>query len=186
MLKSTAGGTLGILLPYRTCSMSGRRRKTSGPPCGATNRRVGIECEDRRARGFSLGRGLDPKPRTIWQRYPRGHTCSSQSLDWPLLASTGRAEAVVILFRSAVNGASAIVRTKLGPCSSGPAEPIVKFRVLVDRTHCRVRPFVSGNILAGQSTGSRRWAGLKAEIPIHTRSTTLRIRRGFQGLGRSS
>jgi hypothetical protein len=27
---------------------------------------------------------------------------------------------------------------------------------------------------------------VEAEIPIHTRSTTLRIRRGFQGLGRSS
>jgi hypothetical protein len=93
VLKSTAGGTLGILLPYRTCSMSGRRRKTSGLLCGVTSRRVGIECEDRRARGSSLGRGLDPKPRTIWQRYPRGHTCSSQSVDWPLLASTGRAEA---------------------------------------------------------------------------------------------
>ena len=54
VLKSSGGGTPGTLLPYRTYSTHGRSYKTSSRPCGATNRRVDIECEGRTGRGFFL------------------------------------------------------------------------------------------------------------------------------------
>src|ERR1700730_2017821 len=74
---STGGGRRGTLLPFRTCSMSGRRYKTSGRPCGATNRIVDIVCVGQRGRGFWLGRARDPRLRTIWRGHPRGHPCPS-------------------------------------------------------------------------------------------------------------
>src|ERR1700682_5808045 len=78
--KSSRGGTPGTLFPYRTCSRGGHRYKTSGRPCGATNRRVDIVCEGRTGRGFSLDQARDPKPRTIWRGHPRGHTCHNYDL----------------------------------------------------------------------------------------------------------
>ena len=61
----------GTLPQCQRCSRDVRSRKPRDRPCGATSRRAGIECEGRRGRDFSLGRGLDPKPRTIWQRHSR-------------------------------------------------------------------------------------------------------------------
>jgi hypothetical protein len=48
------------LLRYRTYSTHGRRYKTNGRPCRPTSRRVGIECEGRTDRGFSLDGARDP------------------------------------------------------------------------------------------------------------------------------
>ena len=63
VLKSTGEDKRGTLLPCRRCSMSGRMCTTRGLPCGATSRRVGTGCEDRRGRGFSPDRARDPAQR---------------------------------------------------------------------------------------------------------------------------
>ena len=44
-LKSSDEDRRGTLRPCQTYSIHGRSYKTSGRPCAATNRRVGIECE---------------------------------------------------------------------------------------------------------------------------------------------
>jgi hypothetical protein len=74
-LTSTGGGTPGKRLPYRTYSTHGRRYKTRGRLCGATNHIMGIEAGGRMGRDFSLGRGRDPKQRTIWRGDLRRRAC---------------------------------------------------------------------------------------------------------------
>jgi hypothetical protein len=73
--RSSGGGMRGTLLPYRTCSRSGRRSKSRDRPCGATSRIADIVCEGRTGRGFSPDQARGPKPRTIWRGNPGGHTC---------------------------------------------------------------------------------------------------------------
>ena len=62
-----------------------------------------------------------------------------------------------------------------------PSEIEAAFVVLGEEAQEMLRR--GGGELTTRNTKKER---LTAEIPIHTRSTTLRIRRGFQGLGRSS
>ena len=62
--KSTGGGRRGRRLQYRTCSTRVRNHKTIGLPCGATSRRAGSGCADRRDLGSSLRRVRDPRQQT--------------------------------------------------------------------------------------------------------------------------
>ena len=55
-LKSNGTGRRGTPLPCQTYSTSGRKHKTSDRPCGATNRKAGIECAGLTGQGFSLDR----------------------------------------------------------------------------------------------------------------------------------
>jgi len=75
--ESTDAGKPGTLLPCRTCSASGRKYKTSGRPCGPTNRKAGIECEGLTGQGASLDRPRDPKRRTIWRTHSRRTTSTA-------------------------------------------------------------------------------------------------------------
>lgn len=89
VLKSTAGDKPGTLRLCRTYSTHGRSHKPNGRPCGATNRRVDIECEGRMGRGFSPGRAPDPKQRMLWRNPPTGRTLSRHRSYESLLNAIG-------------------------------------------------------------------------------------------------
>jgi hypothetical protein len=88
--QSTDEGRPGTRLPCRRYSTRSRTCKTMYLPYVGTSRRAGSGCAARMAQGFSLGRLLDPKQRTIWQSHSRVQTPGYQNsrffpcgtLDW--------------------------------------------------------------------------------------------------------